>query len=98
MEQVGVLSAVQGPLWGQGNSVPARRAPEAHDWLKFLQGCHRDLKLREYNLAGGRLRVDGVILALKGLHKSVTAEPQPTPFQLVSGGPPSHSAQTSGKK
>lgn len=42
--------------------------------------------------------MDGVILALKGLHKSVTVEPQPTPFQLVSGGPPSHSAQTSGKK
>lgn len=33
--------------------------------------------------------MDGVILALKDLHKSVTVEPQPTPFQLVSGGPPS---------
>lgn len=42
--------------------------------------------------------MDGVILAPKGLHKSVTAEPQPTPFQLVAGGPPSQSAQTSGKK
>ena len=42
--------------------------------------------------------MDGVILALKGLHKSVTGRPQQPPFQLVSGGPASPSAQTSGKE
>lgn len=40
----GVASSAR-PAMGAGNSVPARRAPEALDWSKCLQGCHRDLKL-----------------------------------------------------
>lgn len=42
--------------------------------------------------------MDGVIPALKDPHKSVTVRPPQTPFQLVSRGPPSQSAQAGGKK
>lgn len=84
-EQVRVWSC-QSPLRGQHSWCSSLQGPGSPDGLKCLQGCHHDLKLREHKLVGGGLRVDGVILTLKGLHQSVTAEPQQTPFQLVSGG------------
>lgn len=86
---------VRPQLEPRGESAGALETP---DWSERRQGCHRDLKLGEHKSAGGRLEVDGVVLALKGLHKSVTGRPQQPPFQLVSGGPAPRSARTSGKK